>query len=1099
MKKLLHVSVVFLLLFASQVYAQNRTITGTVTAKEDGLPLPGVSVRVQGTTIGTVTGADGRFSVNAPSGNSSLVFTFIGYGTQTIVVGANTNLTVVLTSSSRQLGEVVVTGALGLTRTRNQQSYAAQQISGDEINKTRNPNFASELSGKVSGLEIRQSNSLGGSTNVVLRGVKSISGNNQALFVVDGVPFSNGGLNSSSLNPSDQRTGRGGYDYGSPAADINPDDIESVTVLKGAAATALYGSQGANGVILITTKKAKNGLGITVNAGVSLGSIDKSTFPKYQKEYGGGYGAYYEDPTSRFLFRNPNAGFAAVSATDPTGRLVDPLSEDASYGARFDPNLQVYQWDAFTPSSANFGKATPWVAAPHDLSTFFTHPVSNNQSIFITNGTDQGSFKLGYTRDDQKGIMPNSDILKNSINFGSTYNVTKNLSAGANIDFTNTVGLGRYGTGYQADNILNSFRQWYQVNNDIQELKQQYFASGGKNATWNFADPTDLTPIYWDNPYFIRYQNYESDTRNRYFGNVFANYKVTDWINILGRVTVDNWTQLQEERRAVGSVGVSSYTRRDLTFNETNYDLIANANKDLNEDFNLKAVLGTNIRKQRFQSSAPPIGTGLPGTSTNGGLVVPGIYAINNSLNTPIPPVEADQRREVDGIYAEGTITWKRLINVDATIRRDVSSTLPVGKNKYYYPSVAGGFIFSELLKQYKWLSYGKLRGNFAEVGNDANPYSLTNTYTLGTAFGSIPQANISTTQNTPNLKPERTRSTEGGIELAFFGSRLGLDASYYVAKTIDQLIAVPVSTSTGYSFKYQNSGTVQNKGLEVSLNGTPLKTKDFSWRMDVNFTRNRNKLIATYQDASGNQAENLVLGSFQGGVSINATLNQPLGTIRGTDFVYTNGQKTVKANGRYMISTNPNEVIGNYNPDWIGGLNNTFKYKNFTLSFLIDVRKGGNVFSLDNYYGLATGLYQETAGLNDLGNPSRNTIANGGGIILPGVKADGSVNTTRVSNGNYGTYGYVYNPDKAFVYDASYVKLRQALLSYTLPQKFVSKLGPVKGIDLSVIGRNLWIIHKNVPYSDPEETLSSGNLQGYQSGAIPTTRTFSFNARFSF
>ncbi|RYE35770.1 MAG: SusC/RagA family TonB-linked outer membrane protein, partial [Sphingobacteriaceae bacterium] len=1022
--------------------------------------------------------------------NNVLVFTFIGFLQQQIPAAGKTSINVALASSSQQLGEVVVTGALGLTRTRNQQSYAAQQISGDEVSKTRSSNFASELSGKVSGLEIRQSNSLGGSTNVVLRGVKSISGNNQALFVVDGVPFSNGGLNSASLNSNAQRTGTGGYDYGSPAADINPDDIESITVLKGAAATALYGSQGANGVILITRKKAKSGLGITVNAGVSIGSIDKSTFPKYQKEYGGGYGAYYEDATGRFYYRDPNNGFAAVSATNPNGRLVDPTSEDASYGAAFNPSLMVYQWDAFTPSSPNYGKQTPWVAAAHDLSTFFTHPVSNNQSIFITNGSDQGSFKLGYTRDDQNGIMPNSNILKNSINFGSTYNVTKKLSAGANIDYTNTVGLGRYGTGYQSDNILNSFRQWYQVNNDIQELKDQYFASGGKNATWNFADPTDLTPIYWDNPYFIRYQNYESDTRNRYFGNVYANYKVNDWINILGRVTVDNWTQIQEERRAVGSVGVSSYTRRNLNFNETNYDLIANANKDLGADFNLKAVLGANIRKQRYQTIAQ---------ATNGGLVVPGIYALSNSLNTPIAPVETDQRREVDGIYAEGTLTWKKLINLDATIRRDVSSTLPVGKNEYYYPSIAGGFIFSELLKDYKWLSYGKLRTNFAEVGNDAGAYSLTNTYTLGTPFGSVPQSYISTTQNTATLRPERTRNIEGGIELQFFGSRLGLDASYYVAKTIDQLIAVPVSTSTGYSFKYQNSGTVQNKGLEVSLNGTPVKTKDFSYRVDVNFTRNRNKLIATYTDASGNLADNLVLGTFQGGISLNATLGQPLGTIRGTDYVYTNGQKTVGANGRYLISPNSNLVIGNYNPDWIGGVNNTFKYKNFTLSFLVDVRKGGDVFSLDMYYGLATGLYQETAGLNDLGNPSRNSIATGGGIILPGVKADGTPNTTRVSNANYGTYGYVYNPNKAFIYDASYVKLRQALLTYSFPQRIVSKLGPVKGIDLSLIGRNLWIIHKNVPYSDPEETLSSGNLQGYQSGAIPTTRTFSFNAKFNF
>ena len=1073
--------------FTTQVFAQNRTVTGTVTAKEDGLPIPGVTVKVKGASIGTQTSANGKYSLSVPA-NATLIFSFIGYAQQEVVAnGAVVNAR--LETSSQQLGEVVVTGALGLTRTRNQQSYAAQVVSGESISATRSANISSELSGKVSGLEIRQSSSLGGSTNVVIRGAKSINGNNQALYVIDGVPFSNGAMNSAPINSSGQRSGTGGYDYGSPANDINPDDVESVTVLKGAAATALYGSQGSNGVILITTKKAKKGLGITINTGFGTGAVDKSTFAKYQKEYGGGYGTYYEDATGHFLYRDPTT-FAPVDPAAGGGVLVDPMSEDASYGARFDPNLKVYQWDAFTPTSANYGKATPWVAAANDPSKFFTHPTQNNQSIFITNGTDNGSFKLGYTRDNQTGIMPNSNVLKNNVDFSGSYNINSKLTAGAAISYINTVGLGRYGTGYQSDDILNSFRQWYQVNNDIKELKDQYFASGGKNATWNYTDPTDLTPIYWDNPYFIRYQNYESDTRNRYFGNVYGQYKATSWLNFLGRVTVDNWNQLQEERRAVGSTGVSGYTRRNLGWNETNFDFIANVNKNLTPDLNFKAVLGSNLREQHYQSIS---------AATNGGLVVPGIYALSNSANAPLAPTELDQRRNVEGLYAEATFTWKNLINLDGTIRRDVSSTLPDGKNSYYYPSVAGGFIFSELLKQYTWLSYGKIRANYAEVGSDASPYSLQDTYTLGTPFGSSPQTNINITKSTPTLKPERTRSAEGGLELQFFNNRLGFDGTYYVTKTVDQLIPVPTSTSTGFSYVYRNAGTVQNKGLELSLTGVPVKTKDFQWNLNVNFTRNRNKLIETFNDATGAPASNLVLASLQGGVSINATLNQPLGTIRGSDFVYKDGQKVVGANGRYLIDPDPNKVIGNYNPDWIGGIGSTFKYKNVSLSFLVDMRKGGDVFSLDMYYGLATGLYPETAGLNDLGNPSRNTIANGGGIIMPGVKADGSPNTTRVSNVNYGSYGYNYNPDKAFVYDASYVKLREASIAYSFPQQWISNWGPVKGVDVSLNGHNLWIIHKNLPYADPEETLSSGNIQGYQSGSIPTARTFLLNLRVKF
>jgi TonB-linked SusC/RagA family outer membrane protein len=1084
MKKCILTALCILCLYLPQLFAQNIAVTGRVTAKEDGLPIPGVSVGIKGTTTGTQTTTDGRFTLTVPQG-TALTFSFIGYATQTVPVTGPT-LNVVLTSESRQLGEVLVQGALGLTRTRNQQAYAAQQVSGEEVSKTRSSNFVEGLSGKVSGLEIRQNNGLGSSTNVVIRGAKSIFNSNQALFVVDGVPFNNGAPSGSTLNSSDQRTGRGGYDYGSPVQDINPDNIESVTVLKGAAASALYGSQGANGVILITTKKARKGFGIVINSSVGVGSIDKSTFPKYQKEYGGGYGPYYEDPSGYFWYRDVNG--------DGTPDLITPLTEDASYGARFDPNLKVYQWNAFYKGLPTYGQATPWVAAANDPSTFFEKPVTNSQSIFITNASDNGSLKLGYTRNNDNGILPNSNIQKNAVNFSGTYNITSKLSAGASVDYTRTDGLGRYGTGYSSENTLTNFRQWWQVNTDIKQLKNAYYNSLAQgengNATWNLSDFNDPTAIYWDNLYFSRYQNYENDTRNRYFGNIFVNYKATSWLNILGRVTVDNWNQLQEERRALGSTGVSSYSRRNTGWNETDYDLIASVNKNISADFNLKALAGTNIRKQRFEDIY---------AITNGGLIIPQVYALSNSVNTPEAPIELDQRREVNGIYAGATLTWKNTYTIDGTLRRDVASTLPKGKNAYYYPAISGGFVFSELLKEQNWLSYGKLRANYAEVGNDAPIYSIFDTYTLGTPINGAPQAVVGITKNNPQLKPERTTSSEYGIELAFFNSRLGFDGTYYINKTVDQIIPVTVSQATGYSSAYLNSGTVQNRGIELSLNGTPLRSKNFSWRIDLNFTKNNSKVLALFQDATGQQAQNLQIGSFQGNVTIDAALGQPLGTIRGTDFVYQNGQKLIDADGYYVQTTTANNIIGNSNPKWIGGINNSFRYKNLTLSFLVDIRKGGSVFSLDTYYGFDTGLYPETARLNDKGNPSRSPIADGGGVILPGITADGQQNTTRVENTGSGLYGYEHNPNAAFVYDAGYVKLRQAQISYSLPQKLLSKLGPVKGIDLSLIGRNLWIIHKNLPYADPEESLSSGNLQGYQSGAYPTLRTISLNAKFTF
>ncbi|HEX7904099.1 MAG TPA: SusC/RagA family TonB-linked outer membrane protein [Chitinophagaceae bacterium] len=1050
-------------------FAQTRTITGTVKDGK-GSPVPFASITIKGTTSGTSADKNGNFSIEAKEGQSLLISS-ASFNEQEVKIGASTTLDVTLQSQGN-LQEVVVT-ALGIRRTRNQTPYAAQQIRGDEVSKTRTNNFVQNLSGKIAGLDIKQTNTLGGSTNVVIRGTKSLTGDNQALFVVDGVPF-----NNSNTSTANQRTGRGGYDYGSAAADINPDDIETITVLKGAAASALYGSQGSNGVILITTKKGRRGLGITVNSGFTMGKVDKTTFAKYQKEYGAGYGRYYEDPTARFLYRDIDG--------NGTLDLVTPLSEDASYGHAFDPNLMVYQWDAFDPKSPNFGKARPWLAAENDPTSFLETSLSSNQSIYFDGASEKGTFKLGYTRTDDKGILPNSSVTKNLVNFGGTYNVTSKLTAGASLSFSNIEGKGRYGTGYDDKNVMTNFRQWWQTNVDIKEQKEAYFRDH-KNVTWNWADPTDLTPIYWDNPYFTRHENFENDSRNRYFGNVNLNYKITSWLNILGRISLDNYDEIQEERQALGSVTTSSYQRFNRSYRETNYDLLLNLDKDLSTDINFKALLGANIRRQHTESIR---------ASTNGGLIVERIYSLTNTANPINAPTEFDGIRQVNGVFAGAGFTWKDLVTLDATIRRDASSTLPqgTGNNTYYYPSVSAGLVFSKLLPTATWLSYGKFRANYAQVGNDAPIYSVDDVYTIIPPFGSNPQTSVGGTKNNPDLLPERTKSYELGLEMSLFKSRAGFDVSYYNAKTVDQIYPVVLSTATGYNSKFLNTGTIVNKGVEVSLYGTPIQNTDFSWNVNVNWSRNRNKVTELFEDA-----DNLVLAEFQGGVSINATLGQPYGTIRGQNFIYTNGQRTVGANGRYLVSTTSNEVIGNPSPDWIGGINNSFRYKNLSFSFLVDTRQGGDVFSLDLYYGLATGIYPETAGLNDKGNPSRSSIASGGGIILPGVKQDGKPNDIRVENLDFGIYGYRRTPAAGFVYDASFVKLREAVIAYALPASVMNKLNPFKGIEFSLIGRNLWIIHKNLPHADPEESITSGNLQGYQSGAYPTVRTFAFNMKFKF
>ncbi|MCY7358915.1 MAG: TonB-dependent receptor, partial [Rudanella sp.] len=410
----------------------------------------------------------------------------------------------------------------------------------------------------------------------------------------------------------------------------------------------------------------------------------------------------------------------------------------------------------------------------------------------------------------------------------------------------------------------------------------------------------------------------------------------------------------------------------------------------------------------------------------------------------------------------------------------------------YYYPSVSGGFIFSHFI-QTPWLTSGKLRLNYAEVGNSAPAQSINDVYAPQTAFGSAALFAVNATKNNPTLRPERTKSTEGGIEMAMLQGRLGFDVTYYQSLSVDQIVPVAVSTATGYSYKFINAGVIQNKGVEVSLYGTPVKIRGFSWTVGLNWSRNRNLVKELPVD-------NFQLGAFQGGVSINAALGQPYGTIRGNNFVYNDkGEKLIDDDGYYQMSGTSNEVIGNVNPNWIGGLTNTFRYKSLSFNFLIDVRQGGSLFTLDKYYGLATGLSVETVGNNDLGKPSRNDLADGGGVVLPGVLGDGTANTKRVSNANYGLYGYARNPAAAFVYDASYVKLREVALTYSIPAVVLSKVSFVKGIDLSIIGRNLWIIHKNLPDADPEDTISSVNVQGYQGGSYPATQNLGFNVKLRF
>lgn len=971
--------------------------------------------------------------------------------------------------------EGVVVTALGIKREKKSLGYSTQEVKGDDLNKNPTTNFLNNLSGKVAGLEIKQSTNFGGSINAVSRGYKSILGNNQALFVVDGVPIINNNINSNF-----QQNGGGGYDYGSPVSDINPSDIESVNVLKGAAATALYGSRAQNGAIIITTKKGKNntGIGLEFSSSITVSAVDKATFPEYQTQYGQGYlgnvfATYQGSPRALF-------------------------GHDASYGAPYDPNLLVWQYDAFIPDSQNYGKKTPWVMAKNGPITFFQKGTNQVNNIAFSGGTDKASFRLSYANTNATDILPNSSLMKNNFGGNASYKLTEKLTATIFANYITQNTKGRNSTGY-GDNIMTNFRQWWATNVDL-KTQQYLYENFRKNYTWNIKSVSNLAPQYWDNPYFQRYENYQTDSRDRFAGNFSLSYDVSKDFNILGRMGIDGYNMMIEERRAVGSVPAffsfnpleqpSGYAVTNLRFRETNYDVIATYKKTFLDDFNLQAILGGNINVQTNYSNAQ---------TTSGGLYIPNLYTISNSAATPEKPIISDTSKYIYGAFAQASLGYKNTYYVEGTFRRDQSTALPSEKSVYYYPSVSASIVFSNLIRE-KWLNFGKIRAAYAEVGSDTGADQLRNRYIVQSAFGESPVYSFNTTLRNADLLPQKLKNLEVGTNVQLFNNRFGFDVSWFRNIAFDQILPLPISLANGSINKIQNTGELTTKGFEVSLNISPIKTDNFNWDVNLNWSNPRTKVT---QLRTG--IENITIGSLQGGITINAPLNGDYGSIWGADFVYDpNGNKVVGENGAYLSTPDTNHDLGSFQADFIAGLNNSFKYKNFNFSFLIDWKKGGKIFSLDQYYGYGTGIYANSVGLNDLGNPIRNELSNGGGVILPGVMVDPNnpnnyiPNTIRLDRSMSSQVLGTDPPTAAFVYDASYIKLREASLSYTFDKKVLGNTF-IQGLTLGLSGSNLWIIHKNLPYADPEAGLSSGNIQGYQSGVMPTTRNYSFNLKVNF
>ena len=1041
--------------------AQTREITGSVVSAEDDQPVIGASVIVKGTTTGTVTDYDGKFSLSVPSAAKTLVISYIGMAAQEVAIAPNVR--VLLKADTQNLDEVVVT-ALGISREKKALGYAVSEVKGDEMLKARGgvSNPINALQGKVAGLQIQGgAGSMGGSSKVIIRGVKSISGNNQPLFVIDGVP-----IEGTDFNSTNAARGAGGYDYGNLIQDLNPDDIENISVLKGPNASALYGSRATNGVVMITTKKGKKGEGYGVTFNSSLGFEVVNKMPKMQKLYGGGY------------------GFETVKINGKEYQYPD-MATDESWGDKYE-GQEILSWYDLAKWEAGGKVGNPttskWQTPANDIDSFFETGVVFTNNVSVAQATDRASARISYTNSDLKGFMPNSSLKKNIFNVSaSTTSADKRLELFTNVTYFNSAAKGRSETGYGDNNVMQKFIQWGHRELDMKELKSLYQMPDGTQATWNRVAWDDATPNYSNNPYWSRYMNYQNDSRNRVYGNVGISYKIAEFLKFQYKANLDFFVDKQFERNAVYSQEQSRYKEMSRQQAEMNHEFLLSFNKNIT-DYSFSANLGSNLMSRRYEYVYG---------ETDGGLAIPEFYNLKNSVN-PATGTNYLRKKSINSIFASGTVGYKSMLYLDLSLRNDWSSTLPNGNNSYLYPSVTGSFIFSELVKEdLPWLNFGKVRLGFAQVGNDTDPYQIVDTYTQYTNITSTPGYVLANTLKNSGLKPETTNSYEAGLELSLFNNRFGIEATYYSSETKNQIIPLSITGTSGYLYKVVNTGLMTNQGIELSIHGTPVQTADFTWESSLVLASNKNKVKKLLEDVSYYR---LTTAPFK--VEVGAMEGQEYGVIMGTDFVYdAKGNRVINEDGSYA-ATDGNVNIGSIYPDFTGGWTNTFRFKNFDLSVLLDFSKGGNYFSTSYMWGMYSGMLEESAAINENGVNIRESIANGGGVLLQGVQADGTPNTVRMGAEDFGAQHYS-GPAAQNVFKSDYVKLREINLGYTIPMKSNYF---VKSLRVSAYGRNLAVWGPDVKHFDPEMAITnSGNIQGIEGGALPSVANFGMNVSVKF
>lgn len=1047
--------------------AQTKEISGTVTSADDGGSIPGVSVSVKGTTLGTITDMDGKFRLKIPQESKTLVFTFVGMKTQEVALGSQMVYDVKMNSDNIAVDEVVVT-ALGISREKKALGYAVQEVTGDEMIKSRGgvSNPINSLAGKVAGLQITGgSGNLGGSSKILIRGVKSLSGNNQPLFIVDGVP-----IEGTDFNTTDAARGAGGYDYGNLIQDINPDDIESISVLKGPNASALYGSRATNGVVMIVTKKGVKGKGLGISFNSSLGFEKVNKLPVMQKQYGGGYALSVYDDKGK-----PLAPINGINYTIPDYGI------DESWGPEYDGTEYLSWYDlAKWEAGGKVGNPTTskWLAPKHDIEDFFELGSSLTNNITLSQANDNAALRVSYTNSRMSGYMPNSSLDKNSFNLSGTLKGNDVYEMFTNITYLNQNAKGRSETGYGDNNIMQKFIQWGQRQLDMKELESLYKMPDGTQATWNRNDWNDPTPAYSNNPYWSRYMNYQNDTRDRLYGNIGVKVNIIENLKAQYKLNLDYFSDKQYERNAVGSQEQSGFYEAQRQQHEINHEFLLMYNQKMG-DLSLNANAGGNIMYQKFQR--------LEGESV-GGLILPEYYNLNNSVLTA-KSMNYTREKTINSLFASASLGYQNFLYLDLTLRNDWSSALPSGNNSYMYPSATGSFIFSEVT-DLPWLNFGKLRLGWAKVGNDTDPYRILDTYTFYSGFGGNHAYTSPLSLKNSGLKPESTTSYEAGVELSFLDSRLGVDITAYYGETKDQILPLSLSGTTGYTSQIINAGLISNQGIELTLKGLPVKTKEFEWQITGTFSSNKNKVKELLD---GVDYYRLANAPFK--VEVGAYVGQEYGVIMGTDYVYNDKGEKIVSDGLYE-STSGNVPLGSVYPKALVGITNTFKYKNLDFSFLFDGQFGGKFFSTSHMWGMYSGMLEETAGLNELGNKKRDNPDDDGGVLVSGVNEDGTPNTTRVDAETWGGHFYT-GPAAQNVFKSDFVKLREVTLGYNIP---LNSGSAIKGLRVSAYGRNLLLFGPDTKHFDPEmATTSSGNIQGIEGGALPSVATFGLNIGLQF